>query len=127
MIPPLPLVLLAAAVGPSAAGAGPPPVVELVDSEIDYGSFLGRLDPVWSWSSDKSAPPPDGWWNMGFTGNGMLAWMITAGANSSQPGDLGTLRLEVGRTDVTDDRMPGCVTAASTALVAARVGGWLVV
>eukprot|EP01052_Picozoa_sp_SAG31_P029933 SAG31_NODE_3023_length_4780_cov_5.085665_6_plen_183_part_00 len=90
----------------AAATASAPPGLSLVDN-ISYASFLGRLDPVWKWSSNRSAPPPDNWWNMAFTGNGMLASMITAGANASKSGDLGTLQLEIGRSDVTDDRMPG--------------------
>ena len=104
----LEVLLLLLLVDGAAVAAATPPSLLLVDS-IDYGSFLGRLDPVWKWESDKSsaAPPPDGWWSMGFTGNGMLAWMVTAGANASRPEDLGTLRIEIGRTDVTDDRMPG--------------------
>ena len=43
---------------------------------------------------------------MGFTGNGMLGAMLTAGGNTSVPGDVGSLRIELGRSDVVDDRAP---------------------
>lgn len=95
-----------AAGAPAAAAAAAAPLA--LDANINYASFLGRADPVWRWSAKATEPPPAGWWSMGFTGNGMLAWMVTAGANSSVAGaDLGTLRLEIGRTDVVDDRVPG--------------------
>ena len=63
-----------------------------------------RSDPVWQWDKTPSAPPPDGWWSMGFTGNGMLGAMIMAGSNSTVAGDIGSLRIELGRSDVVDDR-----------------------
>ena len=42
---------------------------------------------------------------MGFTGNGLLGAMVTAGNETAD--DIGTLRIEIGRTDILDDRMPG--------------------
>ena len=44
---------------------------------------------------------------MAFTGNGMSGAMVTAGNESV--GDIGSVRIELGRTDVEDDRMPGSV------------------
>eukprot|EP00036_Acanthoecidae_sp_10tr_P015030 CAMPEP_0206292158 /NCGR_PEP_ID=MMETSP0106_2-20121207/3486_1 /ASSEMBLY_ACC=CAM_ASM_000206 /TAXON_ID=81532 /ORGANISM="Acanthoeca-like sp., Strain 10tr" /LENGTH=200 /DNA_ID=CAMNT_0053722731 /DNA_START=10 /DNA_END=608 /DNA_ORIENTATION=+ len=41
---------------------------------------------------------------MAFTGNGLLGAMVTAGNTTGR--DIGSIRIELGRTDVTDDRMP---------------------
>ena len=59
----------------------------------------------WEWDGSDTSPVPTGWWSMGFTGNGLLGAMVTAGNETAD--DIGTLRIEIGRTDILDDRMPG--------------------
>ena len=77
--------------------------------DVDYASFLARSDLVWDWDGTDTKPVPYGWWSMGFTGNGLLGAMVTAGNETAD--ELGTLRIELGRTDVLDDRMPGSAHA----------------
>ena len=76
-----------------------------IDVDIDYGTFLNRSDLVWEWDGTAHAPVPNGWWGMAFTGNGLSGAMVTAGNETAA--DMGSLRVELGRTDVEDDRMPG--------------------
>jgi hypothetical protein len=40
--------------------------------DVDYGAFLERSDLVWVWDGTDENPVPNGWWSMGFTGNGLL-------------------------------------------------------
>lgn len=39
---------------------------------VDYAAFLARSDLVWEWDGTPNHPPPNGWWTMGFTGNGNM-------------------------------------------------------
>ena len=109
---PLPLVVVVVVVVlllPLNGGRGlqvPSPAERL---SVDWPAFLARADMVWAWGHGAHAPPPDGWWEMAFTGDGMLGAMITAGtpasnskSNSSlirgvDSGDLGSLQIELGR------------------------------
>jgi alpha-L-fucosidase 2 len=87
---------------PTASAAAAPTRVS-----VDYAAFLARSDLVWSWDGSGKRPVPFGWWGMGFTGNGLLGAMVTTGNTTSAADDLGTLLIEVGRSDILDDRMPG--------------------
>ena len=44
---------------------------------VDYAAFLARSDLVWEWDGTPNHPPPNGWWTMGFTGNGNMVSRAT--------------------------------------------------
>ena len=67
-----------------------------VSFSVDWSSFLGRADPLWAWTNTSAQP--DEWVDGLFGGNGAQGFLLW------QPSP-GTLRLDIGRTDVYDDRV----------------------
>lgn len=61
-----------------------------------WPAYLGRSDPVWAWSN--ASAQPDEWVDALFGGNGAQGFLLW------QPSP-GVLRLDIGRTDVYDDRI----------------------
>ena len=74
-----------------------PPQVTL---DFDWAEFLERTDMLWTWNTTDGTEPPISYWEAPFVGNGALGAMLWLNAN-------GTLRFEISRTDVYDDREPG--------------------
>ena len=74
-------------------GAAAPPVALI----INFASFLARSDPTWAWNSTTTLPSE--WAKSLFGGNGDLGFMVWGDTLSS-------LRVDVSRTTVYDDRTP---------------------
>ena len=77
------------------AAAGPP-----VALAVDWPAFLARHDPHWRWQAGGSSSqqaPPHTWDKSLYGGNAMLGFMLW------QP-DNHTVRIDVGRADLYDDR-----------------------
>ena len=72
--------------------------------EVDWGNFLARADPTFHWNSSHHDRPPSKWYESAFIGNGALGLMVRATVNTST-GQADGLRIDVGRTDVYDDRV----------------------
>jgi alpha-L-fucosidase 2 len=79
-----------------------------VSLAVDWAAFLGRHDPVWRWQKQRQQSggdndsatqqqPPSTWAKSLFGGNAMLGFMLW------QPGNR-TVRIDVGRADLYDDR-----------------------
>lgn len=68
--------------------------------DIDFNSFLSRSDPVWTWTNASSSQPTQ-WVQSLFGGNGDLGFMIW-----TPPGLSSTIRIDISRTVVYDDRTP---------------------
>ena len=62
---------------------------------VDWPAFLGRQDPVWE-------RMPKDYYQGPFVGNGLVGAIVF-----EEPGKPGTLRFEIGRTDVYDHRPDG--------------------
>jgi alpha-L-fucosidase 2 len=83
----------------SSAAPVPPPSPPTVALDVDFSSFLSRSDPVWSWNT--SAGRPSEWVQSLFGGNADLGFMLW-----QDDASLATVRLDVSRTVVYDDRTP---------------------
>ena len=87
---------LVAAAGLAAPAASPAPSAVLLG--VDWPSFLARHDPVWDWSAASGAEaPPDKFCDALFGGNAMVGFMLWQPTNR-------TVRVDIGRSDVYDDR-----------------------
>ena len=84
-------------------GAADDDSAPIVSLDVDWPSFLRRHDPVWNWSSSPAGrgaqKPPDQFYEALFGGNAMLGFMLWQPTNR-------TVRLDISRADVYDDRTP---------------------
>lgn len=74
--------------------------VSPVSFAVDWPSFLARADPVWNWTASIPATTPNNIYASLFGGNGDHGFYMYADSGS-------TLRVEIGRTSIYDDRRPG--------------------
>ena len=72
--------------------------------QVDWANFLARADPMFHWNETSRVPPPSKWYESAFTGNGALGLMVRTTLNAST-GLPDGLRIDLGRTDVYDDRV----------------------
>jgi hypothetical protein len=86
-----------ASTSPGGGGVSSSPVV----LGIDFATFLPRSDPVWSWNASTSSARTlaTEWVDALFGGNGALGFLVWAENPNS-------IRIDVSRTDVYDDRTP---------------------
>lgn len=85
-----------------AVGAAPSVVLD-----VDWPSYLARHDPTWAW--DATMPgyaAADSWATAPFGGNAMLGFLVWQT-------DAATLRVEVSRADVSDDRSRNATPGAA--------------
>ena len=72
---------------------------------VDWSSFLSRADPMWAWRRASPSSWPSSWTQSLFGGNGALGFMLWVPADGGGGvADGGTLRVDVSRVDVYDDR-----------------------
>jgi alpha-L-fucosidase 2 len=69
-----------------------------VTLDLDFASFLGRCDPLWKWNTTSTMPGE--YVQSLFGGNGDLGFMVWSPT-------LTSIRIDVSRTVVYDDRVPG--------------------
>jgi hypothetical protein len=81
----------------------------VVALDVDWPAFLGRHDPLWRWSQQLASEegPPSSWEKSLFGGNAMLGFMLW------QP-DNQTVRIDIGRADLYDDRTQAATPQAFT-------------
>jgi hypothetical protein len=91
------VLLLAAAAAAAAAAAGRDTGPFAPTLDVDWPAFLARADPVWKF--DAAGPLPSSWGASAFVGDGLRGAMLSFNGSA--------LRVELGRTDVYDDRQPG--------------------
>ena len=101
----------------SAAGSYSSPGGVGARLDVDWSAFLGRSDLMYSWNTSLSLTP-DKWYDSAFLGNGALGLMIravdgssdgssdaTTASHSNSASRVAMLRLDLGRTDIYDDRV----------------------
>ena len=98
-----------------AHAAAPTPPTPVVMLDIDWPDFLSRHDPLWRWRQHPTddvdeqldEAPPSTWEKSLFGGNAMLGFMMW------QP-DNETVRIDIGRADLYDDRTQSATPEAFT-------------